>query len=101
MTNYTAESKSKSFQHDNYIENVLETQRTHCVTCWMCIFSGTNNTIPVLKDKTLCAKYISEIAIVNGAGTCDSARSRFKKLNFVNPIKKWILEKEGFKFNGR
>lgn len=101
VINYTVESKSKSIHNDNYIPNVLEKNQTHCVTCWACIFCGKNVKIPVLKDKMLCAKYIDEVANVKGAGTCDSGRSRFNKLNFVNPIKKWMLEKTGFVFKNR
>ena len=101
MVNYTVESKSKAKNHDNYISDVLETHKNDCVSCWQCIFCGKNKEIKVLQDKLLCAKYLLEIAIVNGKGTCDSARSRFKRLNFVNPIKKMILEKSGFDFEAR
>ena len=101
MVNYTAESKSKAIHHDNYIGNVLETHNADCVSCWQCIFSGKNKDIAIVQDKLLCAKYLLEIAIVNGKGTCDSARSRFKRYNFVNPIKKMILERSGFDFNAR
>lgn len=97
MENYTAESKSKAIYHDNY----TETHHGDCVTCWMCIYCGKNQNIPVFQDNLLCAKYTSEIAIVKGKGTCDSARSRFKWFNFVNPIKKMILERHGFDFKAR
>jgi hypothetical protein len=101
MENYTVESKLKALHHDNYVENSLENRKKNCVSCWMCIYCGKNKTIPVVKDKLLCAKYITEIAIVQGKGTCDSARSRFKRFNFVGPIKKMILERHGFNFKAR
>lgn len=101
MVNYTVESKSKAINHDNYIDSVFETHKNNCVTCWQCIFSGRNKEIVIVQDKLLCAKYPHEIANVNGKGTCDRARSRFKWYNFVSPIKKFILKKSGFDFNAR
>ena len=97
MVNYTTESKIKSIHNDNYTEKSCGVY----VSCWQCIFCGKNKDLPVFKDNLLCAKYIKEVAIVEGAGTCESAKSRFSKLSFINPIKKWILEKSGFDFKAR
>ncbi len=101
VANYTTDSKSKAVQHDNYIDSVRNTNKKNCVSCWMCIYCGKNKHLVVVQDKLLCAKHIDEIAIVQGAGTCDSARSRFKWYNFVGPLKKMILEKSGFDLKAR
>ena len=67
----------------------------------MCIYSGRNKTIQIISDKLLCAKYITEIAGVQGKGTCDSAKSRFVWFNFINPIKRLIAEKSGFDYKSK
>lgn len=101
LVNYTVDDKSKVKQHDNYVDSVKKSKKQNCVSCWMCIYCGKNEHLAVMQDKLLCAKYINEIAFVKGAGTCDSARSRFKWYNFVGPLKKMLLERSGFDLRAR
>ena len=101
IANYTAEDKIKAIKHDNYIDDVKKSKNENCVSCWMCMYCGRNKHVAVLKEKLLCAKYVDEIAIVKGSGTCDSARSRFKWYNFVGPLKKMVLERSGFDLKAR
>ena len=99
LVNYTVEDKSKATQRDNYNENGSEIK--NYTSCWACVYCGKNEHLKVLENKLLCAKRIREVVIVKGAGTCDSARSRFKWFNFVGPFKKMLLEKSGFDFKAR
>ena len=101
VANYTADDKSKAINNDNYVGTIPEEKKNNCVSCWMCIYCGKNKCLPVMAKQLLCAKYINEIAIVNGGGTCDSARSRFKWYNFVGPLKKMLLERSGFDLKAR
>ena len=100
MINYTGVKKSKLKFNDNYIDDMRD-DPSRKVSCWMCIFSGKNDEIPVVKGKQLCVRHMGEITEVKGSGTCDEARSRFKWYNKLNPIKKWLLERDGFKFKNR
>lgn len=105
MVNYTAQDKSKIKDNDNYVADLHKSVSGMDVSCWMCIFCGENKELPLFNKKYLCAKYIMEITNVQGAGTCDKARSRFKwynrlyaKLTFVRNA---MLKATGFKFLGR
>ena len=103
--NYTTESKYKSLHHDNYTDDMNRDHLKGNVTCWACIFAGENKHLPILAGKSLCGKYISEVAEVKGCGTCDSGRSRFKWYNRLYakmmPITTLILKKSGFEYKNR
>ena len=99
MVNYTGENKSKAVHNDNYVDNIAETKNN--VSCRRCAFCGKNNEVLLVKDKLLCAKHLSEIPVVKGAGTCDKAKLGLKWYNFISLFKKNLAEKSGFDFKAR
>ena len=94
--NYTTEGKTKSEHNDGYVEDA--TQIYSDVNCHGCIFVGENEH---LSKRRLCGKYIREVAEVQGNGSCRKARAYWHWYNQINPFKKWLLERSGFKFKNR
>ncbi len=105
MVNYTTQDKSTVKPNDNYVDDIHTDVSKRNVSCFMCIFCGKNEILPVLAQKYLCAENIREVTNVQAAGTCDAAKSRFKWYNRLyaklTPIKNKMLERTGFKFLGR
>ena len=98
IVNYTAESKAKSFCHDNYTDVVDCDTSKKRNSCGSCIFVGRNNQV---SEQLLCAENIVEVAEVKTCGLCDGYKSVHRLYNQINPIKKWLLERTGFEFNHR
>lgn len=94
MIVYTHKTKTS----DNYTDDIHRDTSKEKGWCHACIFTGENET---LSKHRLCAETMSEIAEVNGNGYCDKCKPAWCWYNQINPIKKWLLEKTGFRFKNR
>ena len=98
ILNYTTEPKQKSVLHDNYTDDMTRDTSKENGNCHACIFIGDNDWVSV---EHLCAKHVDEIAEVKFNGHCDKCKPAWHWYNQINPVKKWLVEKTGFKFKNR
>ncbi len=96
--NYTFEMKNNTQNHNNYNDDPRRDSSKEKGNCHSCIFSGENESF---SKRRLCVETISEIAEVDGNGYCDKCKPAWHWYNQINPIKKWLLERTGFKFKNR
>nr|MBQ0091642.1 hypothetical protein [Candidatus Enterousia merdequi] len=98
LVKYAGVNKFETEHQDNYTQELVRDRTNEKTDCYGCIFCGENENV---SERRLCARYINEIAEVQGIGTCDAGKSRFHWYNQVGLIKKRILEATGFKFKNR
>lgn len=96
--NYVCKNKAKTKHNNNYTDDMTRDTSKDNTNCYCCIFVGENDNV---SNSRLCAESMDEISEVSGFGTCDKGRTRFKWYNQINPIKKWLLERTGFRFKNR
>ena len=96
--NYVTKRKNKTKHHNNYNDDPKRDSSKEKGCCLSCIFSGENEYV---SDRRLCAETMSEISEVFGTGYCSKCKPYWHWYNQINPIKKRLLEKTGFKFKNR
>ena len=84
---------------DNYTDDIKRDRSKENGCCVECIYVGENDDV---SNARLCAETMSRIdELSNGFGHCDKCKICYKWYNQVNPIKKWLLERSGFRFKNR
>ena len=98
LSPFVLKKKSETKHHNNYTDDIKRDTTKENGNCHACIFTCENENI---SKRRLCAETMSDIAEVRAGGHCDKCKPAWKWYNQINPIKKWLLEKEGFKFKNR
>ncbi len=98
MIFYTNKNKKETKHHNNYVDDMNRDRSNEKTDCHGCIFVGENEDV---SKERLCAERMSEIAEVKGLASCDNGKPYWKWYNQINPIKKWLLERTGFRFKNR
>ena len=98
FVNYACENKANTKHNNNYTDDIKRDTSKEKGWCHACIFTGENENISKWR---LCAETMSEIAEVEGNGYCDKCKPAWNWYNQINPIKKWLVERSGFRFKNR
>jgi hypothetical protein len=84
---------------DNYTDDMKRDRSKENGNCVECIYVGENDSV---SNSRLCAETMSRIdELSHGFGHCDKCKTCYKWYNQINPIKKWLLERTGFRFKNR